>query len=251
MTATTISTTNAARSANEFADRRKDISEESCEAQSSAIGLLGRRCEHFFYVLPVHEVIQERLEIVGPPIAVVDVIGVLPYVAAEDRRRSVNERIFAIRRFAHDQFSIFHGEPGPTRAKLRHSSLREVFLHLGDAAEVAIDLCLELAGNLVASTIRLHPFPEVRMVVMLTCVVEEAGVLTERSFDDFLERFAFEPAAFEKFIAIIDVGFVMLVVMIFERLARHVGSKRIMSVGKVGQLERHHFLLGAQTMITE
>src|SRR5512139_2128991 len=106
MTATTPRTTRASRSANKFADRRQDVSGKSREVWPSAFGLLGRRNEHFFDVLPVHQVIQERLEIVGPPVAVVDVIGVLPHVAAENRRCTMNERVFAIRCLADDQLPV-------------------------------------------------------------------------------------------------------------------------------------------------
>ena len=44
------------------------------------------RClEHFGDVFPIDQIIDERLEVVRAPVAVVDVIGVLPDVAAEDR----------------------------------------------------------------------------------------------------------------------------------------------------------------------
>ena len=76
-------------------------------------GLLGRRNEHFFDVLPVHQVIQERLEIIRPPVAIVDVIRVLPDVAAQDRCCTMNERVFAIRSLADDQLPVLDGEPRP------------------------------------------------------------------------------------------------------------------------------------------
>src|SRR5262249_358306 len=36
-----------------------------------------------------------------------------------------------------------------------------------------------------------------------------------------------------------DIGQVMLVVVVFERLARHVGGERVILVGKIGQRKRH------------
>jgi len=44
---------------------------------------------------------------------------------------------------------------------------------------------------------------------------------------------------------------VVLVVVLFERLARHIRRERIMGVWQVGQLERHQILLDRQTMNTE
>src|SRR6476646_9234782 len=124
MTAMTPRTKRASRSANTFANRQRDVSGKSREVRSFALGLLGCRNEHFFDVLPVHQVIEERLEIVGPPIAIIDIIGMLPHVAAENWRCTVNKRVFAIRRLADDQFSVLDREPRPACAKLRYASLR-------------------------------------------------------------------------------------------------------------------------------
>src|SRR6267154_174036 len=43
-----------------------------------------RAVEHLRDVAPIDEMIDERLEIVRPPVAIVDVVGVLPDVAAEN-----------------------------------------------------------------------------------------------------------------------------------------------------------------------
>ena len=44
-------------------------------------------------------------------------------------------------------------------------------------------------------------------------------------------------AAFEEVVAVIDVGEVVLVMVILERLARHVGGERIVGIGQLGQRE--------------
>ena len=86
---------------------------------------------------------------------------------------------------------------------------------------------------------------------MLGGVVEEAGVLAERAFDDVLERFALKPAAFQQLVAVVDIGLVVLVVVIFERLLRHVRRERVIGIGQVGQFERHRLLLDSQMIIAE
>src|SRR5579862_685912 len=135
--------------------------------------LLRRRREHFLDVLPVHQAFEESLEIVGPAIAVVDVVGVLPHVAAEDRRAAVYQRVLAVRRLRDGELAVLHRDPAPAGTELSDAGLREVFLHLGDAAEVLVDRRLELARNLVATAVRLHPLPEMNVVVMLAGIVEE------------------------------------------------------------------------------
>src|SRR5215471_19886023 len=112
----------------------------------------------------------------------------LPNVAPEDRQRAVHQGTFAVRRLADDQLAFLDREPGPARPELGYAGLREIFLHLGDAAEIAVDLGLELAGNLVAAAVRLHPLPEMGVIVVLPGIVEEARVLAERPLHDLLQR---------------------------------------------------------------
>src|SRR5262249_48950000 len=106
---------------------------------------------------------------------------------AKDRGCTVHERVLTIGSLADDQLAVLHGDPGPAGAELRDASLSEVFLHLGDAAEIAVDLRLDLARDLVAPAIRLHPFPEMDVVVVLAGIVEEPRVFAEGRFDHFLE----------------------------------------------------------------
>ena len=53
---------------------------------------------------------------------------------------------------------------------------------------------------------------------MLAGVVEQGGVLAEGALDDLLERLALPLGALERIIAVVDVGEMMLVMMVFERL---------------------------------
>ena len=50
-------------------------------------------------IFPVHEMVEEGLEIIGTPVAVIDIIGMFPNIDAEDRHAAMDERILAIRRF--------------------------------------------------------------------------------------------------------------------------------------------------------
>ena len=59
--------------------------------------LLHRRVVHLRDVFPIHQMIHEGLEIVRPSIAIIDVVGMLPHVAAEDRLAAVHQRVLAVR----------------------------------------------------------------------------------------------------------------------------------------------------------
>jgi hypothetical protein len=82
------------------------------------------------------------------------------------------------------------------------------------------------------------------VVVVLAGVVEEGLVLAVRALDDLLDAFAFQLRAFQEVVAGIDVGGVVLVVVILERLSRHVRLQGVVRIGQVGQGERHRRLLG-------
>jgi hypothetical protein len=79
----------------------------------------------------------------------------------------------------------------------------------------------------------------VDVVIVLARVVEHRGVLAERALDDLLERLALPFGAFERGVAVIDISQMMLVVMIFERLARHDRRQRVVGIRKIGQREGH------------
>ena len=78
---------------------------------------------------------------------------------------------------------------------------------------------------------------------MLPGIVEEAGIAEVRTLDHVLDRLAIELGAFHQVVAVIDIGEVMLVVMEFQRLARHVGGERVVSVRKFGSENGIDFLL--------
>src|SRR4051794_29481118 len=59
-------------------------------------GSAARLLVHALDVLPVHEVVEERLEVVRPAVAVVDVIGVFPHVAAQHRFGAMDEGVLAV-----------------------------------------------------------------------------------------------------------------------------------------------------------
>ena len=74
---------------------------------------------------------------------------------------------------------------------------------------------------------------------MLSGIVEEGLVLTERALHNLLDRLVLPLRAFGQVVGGGHIGLVVLVVMEFERFARHVRGKRVVWIGKVGQGECH------------
>src|ERR1700722_6548605 len=163
--------------------------------------LFGRRFVHLGDVVPVDEILEERLEVIGAPVAIVDIIRMLPDVAAEDRSSAVDQRILAVRRLRDGELAVLDREPAPAGAELGDAGLNEIFLELCDRADVGGDLLFQLAGNLVAAAALLHPLPEMNVVVVLSGIVEQAGILAEGAFDDLLDRLVFPLRAFGEVIA--------------------------------------------------
>src|SRR5262245_7931149 len=136
--------------------------------------------------------IDEGLQVIRTTVAVVDVVGVLPDVAAEDRGRAVHQRVFAVRRLGDLELATLDREPAPAGAELADACGGEIGLELLETAEVVVDLLLQPARQLAAAAVRLHPAPEVDVVVVLAGVVEDGRVLVIGALHDLLEGLAFE-----------------------------------------------------------
>src|SRR3984893_14923622 len=140
--------------------------------------------EQLVDILPVHQMIDKRLQIIRTAIAIIDVVGVLPDVNAEDRRGAVHQRVLAVGRLGDFELAVLHRQPGPARTELADAGGGEIGLDFLPPAEVLGDLLFQAAGQFVAAAIRLHPVPEMQMVVMLAGVVEQRRILAERAVDD-------------------------------------------------------------------
>ena len=77
--------------------RPPQIAMNRCKSpQIAAFSALFRReCEHLLDVIPVDQIVEPGLEVFWPEIAVVDVISVLPHVAAKQRPAALNQGVLA------------------------------------------------------------------------------------------------------------------------------------------------------------
>src|SRR5271169_2830678 len=99
--------------------------------------------------------VDERLQVIRAAVAIVDVVGVLPDVAAEDRRGAVHQRIFAVGGLGDFELATLDLEPAPAGAELADAGGGEIGLELFQTAEILVDLLLEPAGQFAAAAVRL------------------------------------------------------------------------------------------------
>ena len=91
--------------------------------------------------------VDESRQIVRPAVAVIDVVGVLPYIAAKDRRCSMNQRVLAIRRLHDLKLAAFHRKPAPARSELGHAGFNELAAEFVKGANVRGDRLLKRSGK--------------------------------------------------------------------------------------------------------
>src|ERR1700739_3684917 len=97
--------------------------------------------------------IDKRLQIVRAAVAVIDVVGVLPYVATEDRGCAVHQRILSVGGLRDFELAVLDLQPAPAGAELPDTGGGEIGLELLQAAEILVDLLLQATGQLAAAAV--------------------------------------------------------------------------------------------------
>ena len=190
-------------------------------------------------VVPVDQAVDEGFEVFRAGVAVVDVIGMFPHVDAEDRGGAVDQRIFAVRRLGDFELAVLDRNPGPAGAELGGAGGDEIGLELVVAAEIGGEGCFQLAGQLVAAAALLQLLPEMDMVVVLGRVVEQARIGAEGLLDDLLDRKVAQARFRSQLVAVVDIGLVVLVMVVFQGFLGHERGKRFVVIGKCRQFESH------------
>ena len=159
--------------------------------------------------IPVDQV-PIALDILGTRIAVVDVIGVLPYIAGQQGLPTLSHRIACISgvHYIRRVIGIFH-QPGPARAEVRGRRLRKSVPESRETAELLVDNSRQLTlwgpAAIGAQAVPVH-----RVVPYLRRVVEDpAGGFC----NDLLERRRFEFSARYQFVLFLDLAGVVLAVV--------------------------------------
>src|SRR4029077_19690170 len=120
--------------------------------------------------------IPERLDVFRARVAVVDVVGVFPDVAREQRTVGAGARRGGGAGADQGGGSVraLH-EPGPARTERADGGLAEIFLELREAAEALLDRIGQFARRLAAA-LRRQAVPVERVIPDLRGVVEHAAL---------------------------------------------------------------------------
>ena len=99
-------------------------------------------------IVPIHEIVDEGVKIVGPAIAVVYVISMLSDIDGQNRHRPLDQRIFGVPRLRNRDLAILDHEPSPAGTELCRSSLHQFLLDLFDRSKVSMSAFSSLPGTL-------------------------------------------------------------------------------------------------------
>ena len=166
-----------------------------------------------------------------------------PNIAAQKRRLAETQRVHAVFGLGDLEAAIrILDQPAPARPELTRPRGREIGLEFVGLAKAFDDGLFQITRH--AGLSGAHHVPELVVVPVLRGIVENA-VLRHRTGligagDDVLEGSGFPLGARDQLVAIVDIGLVVQVVVIFQRLAAHAESgQRIMGIGKIGKCESH------------
>jgi hypothetical protein len=199
------------------------------------------RCQALGHLLPVDRV-PPGVDVVGAPVLVLQVVGVLPHVDAEERRLPVGDRVVLVRgRHDRESRTVMH-EPRPARAELADAGVLHLALEVVEGAEGVPDRSRQVAVGL-AAPVRRHRLPEERVVEVAAAVVADRGALLLGDLgevrDDLLDRLVGEVGALERGVRLVHIRLVVLVVVDLHRLRVDVGLERRLLVWQGRDLVGH------------
>jgi hypothetical protein len=189
--------------------------------------------------IPVGELLEEGRHVVGPPVLIVEVIGVLPHVDGEQRDLAVDDRRVGIAGRADLELVVGEAKPGPAAAELADRRCLEGGGEGGEAAQILLDPISDSPAR--RATLGQHGMPEKIMVPGLGRIVEQGRLvlLAGGSPDDRLQALVGELGVGDQLVGLVDIGLVMLAVVDLQGGLADMGNKRVISVGKLRQLDGH------------
>src|SRR5271155_3576216 len=175
-------------------------------------------------------------EVVGPAVLILQVIGVLPHVVAEDRVFALHQRAVLIGSGGDSELAAIPKDPAPAGAELLRRGVVELLLEGFEVAEVLANLRGNLAGGLAATAL-LHDVPEHGVVDVAAAVVADDGADILGNVVDVSQQvlgsvFAEFGVLLDGAIEVIDVGLVMLVVVEMHGLLVDVRLERGVVIGQ-------------------
>ena len=173
--------------------------------------------------VPVRQ-LPEGLNVLGPRVAVVDVVGVLPDIAGQQGLVLGRQRRAGVAGRAQFESSVRHlNEPRPAGAEQPESGLGELLLELLEGPEVLLDPLEQRAGRFARGS-RAEAVPVESVVPDLGGVVED---LSLGGAHDVLEWQILILSAGDDLVQVVDVGLMVLAVVEFEGLRGDVRAQSV------------------------
>src|SRR5712691_4808236 len=112
--------------------------------------VLARLCQVLCGEVPIDEVVEKRLDEIRAAVLEVEIVGVLPDVAGEERGLAFGERVDRVGGPGDRELAAAGDQPGPAAAELADRRRLEIVLELGEAAKIAVDRLGEVAARVAA-----------------------------------------------------------------------------------------------------
>src|SRR5688572_4674631 len=98
-------------------------------------------------------------EVVRTPVLILQIVGVLPHVDAENRLLAFHDWLILVRRALNGELAVLLDQPRPAAAETRDPGFRHLLLEAVEAAERRLDGVAERAARR-AARLGPHPLPE-------------------------------------------------------------------------------------------
>src|SRR5215472_2147828 len=191
---------------------------------------------------PVHGVPPGR-HVVRALVLVLEVVGVLPDVDAQDRDAAAADRVVLVGEALDRQLAAGEVGPAPAAAELADRRLAQRVLEAGEVAERVVDRVRDRAGRVVAR-VRGHDLPEDRVVQVAAAVVAHDGADVLGHRVQVAQQLLHGPVAelgvlLDRPVQIVHVRGVVPVVVDLHGLRVDVRLERVEGVGQRGQYKGH------------
>jgi hypothetical protein len=192
-----------------------------------------------FYLIPVNNG-EEGFYVVRAAVLVVEVVGVLPDVEAEDGGSlhvgNVHQGVVLVRGRGNGEVTVFsHNEPGPSGAEAAAGGGGELVFEAVEATEVLSDGMAEFAGCIgETATVGAHHFPEQAVVEEAATVIAHGGAVLGYLGEDVFQLLVGQVCTVNGGVELAGVASVMLTVVDFHGPCVNVRFQGAVFVGEFG-----------------
>src|SRR5690606_39998731 len=195
-------------------------------------------------LIPVYHIPPGR-DIVSPEVLVLQIIGVLPNVDAENRRLPLRKRRVLVSRGRDGKVAVLiNDQPAPAAPEMTGCLAAELLLELIERAERLVDGLGERAARL-PTPVRAHDGPEQRVIrVAATVVADRRPDLLRHRVEvahQLLDALRLQVrVALKRLVHVVHISLVMLVMVDPHRLLIDMRLQRVVSIRQRWKFVSHY-----------